>query len=198
MVRVLIALYIKFSKEKIIKAGQNKDLLYNLFSHGCALWCMVFYLKHIKKNLPASTLVLALILTFAFVSIIATAKAETGKGDDVFRVIMTIFGVDKSKGDVVAILTVNNGEASKVRFLNSDTAASGGIIEYVATFPNVTVNDAQPYEACVLPVKTLEPICTSGNNSPAARPEFVDLSLNATTGPENGLPEDVGVEEGEE
>lgn len=60
------------------------------------------------------------------------ALAETGKGDDVFRVIMTIFGVDKSRGDVVAIITVNNGEASKVRFLDSDIAAgSGGIIEYV-------------------------------------------------------------------
>src|SRR5918996_1756561 len=100
--------------------------LYNLFSHGCALLCMVFILKHIKNNLPVSTVVLALILAFAFVSIIATAKAETGKGDDVFRVIMTIFGVDKSKGDVVAIVTVNNGEASRVRFLDSDTAAGGG------------------------------------------------------------------------
>ena len=111
---------------------------------------------------------------------------------------MTIFGADKSKGDVVAIVTVNNGEASRVRFLDSDTAAGGGIIEYVATFPNVTVNAGGQYDACVLPVKTLEPICTSGNNSPAARPEFVDLSLNATTRPENGLPEDVGVEKGEE
>ena len=43
--------------------------------------------------------------------------AETGKGDDIFRVIMTIFGIDKSKGDVVAVVTVNNGEASKVKFL---------------------------------------------------------------------------------
>jgi hypothetical protein len=125
--------------------------------------------------------------------------AETGQGDDVFRVIMTIFGVDKSKGDVVAIVTVNNGEASKVRFLDSDTAASGGIIEYVATFPNVTVNAAETYEACVLPVKTLEPICTTGNNSPATRPEFVDISLNTTaTGlAEDGLPGDGGGDEGE-
>lgn len=47
-------------------------------------------------------------------------------------------------------------------------------------------------------VKTLEPICTTGNNSPTARPEFVDISLNTTTGPaENGLPEDEGVEEEE-
>jgi hypothetical protein len=69
----------------------------------------------------------------------------------------------------------------------------------VATFPNVTVNAAEPYEACVLPVKTLEPICTTGNNSPATRPEFVDISLNTTaTGlAEDGLPGDGGGDEGE-
>jgi hypothetical protein len=40
-------------------------------------------------------------------------------------------------------------------------------------------------------------MCTTGNNSPAARPRFVDISLNATTKPaENGLSEDEG--EGEE
>jgi hypothetical protein len=50
-----------------------------------------------------------------------------------------------------------------------------------------------------LPVKTLEPICTTGNNSPAARPEFVDISLNATTGPvDGGLPDDGGVDEEEQ
>ena len=147
------------------------------------------------NNKAAVLLLIGVIMTNSVT--IHQALAETGKGDDVFRVIMTIFGVDKSKGDVVAIVTVNDGEASKVRFLDSDIAASGGIIEYVATFPNVTVNAAEPYEACVLPVKTLEPICTAGNNSPAARPEFVDISLNATGLAEDGLPEDGGGDEGE-
>jgi hypothetical protein len=139
---------------------------------------------YIDNRSPISLLV-GVILTTSFITT-QLAQAETGKGDDIFRVIMTIFGVDKSKGDVVAIVTVNNGEASRVRFLDSDTvqsnpAAGGGIIEYVATFPNVTVNAGEQYEACVLQVKTLEPICTTGNNSPAARPEFADLSLNATS-----------------
>jgi hypothetical protein len=155
------------------------------------------YLSDNINNMKIVLLLVGAILTF-FVTIPQT-MAETGQGDDVFRVIMTIFGVDKSRGDVVAMVTVNNGEASKVRFLDSDIAAgSGGIIEYVATFPNVTVNAGEQYQACVVPVKTLEPLCTTGNNSPAARPEFVDLSLNATAtiGPaENGLPEDEGGEE---
>jgi hypothetical protein len=154
------------------------------------------YLSDYINNMKIVLLLVGAILPF-FVTITQT-QAETGQGDDIFRVIMTIFGVDKSRGDVVAMVTVNNGEASKVRFLDSDIAAgSGGIIEYVATFPNVTVNAGEQYQACVLPVKTLEPICTTGNNSPAARPEFVDLSLNSTTtgSAENGLPEDEGGEE---
>ena len=47
-------------------------------------------------------------------------QAETGKGEDVFKVIMTIFGVDKSKGDMVAIVSVNNSEVSRVKFLDSE------------------------------------------------------------------------------
>jgi hypothetical protein len=149
---------------------------------------------HIYHILMVGIAIMPFVMAFPVLT-----HAETGQGDDVFRVIMTIFGVDRSRGDVVAIVTVNNGEASKVRFLDSDTAASGGIIEYVATFPNVTVNAAEPYEACVLPVKTLEPICTTGNNSPASRPEFVDISLNATTGRDGGgLPDDGGVDEEEQ
>ena len=123
-------------------------------------------------------------------------QAETGRGEDIFRVILTIFEADKSKGDVVAIVTANNGESSKVKFLDTDALltssnvnsstpsttnpAAGGIIEYVATFPNVTVNTGAEYKACVMTTKGLELTCTTGNNSPAARPEFVDISLNAT------------------
>jgi hypothetical protein len=127
------------------------------------------------------------ILTSIATTINQFAYAETGKGKDVFKVIMTVFGADKSKGDVVSIVTVNGGEASKVKFLDVDTTPPDpgsnekGIIEYVATFPNVTVSAGEQYKACVLPVKTLEPICTAGSNSPALRAEFVDISLNATS-----------------
>ena len=148
-------------------------------------------------------------------------QAETGKGEDIFKVILTIFGIDKSKGDVVAMVTVNNGEASKVKFLDTtaflapsnlttlsstlsptttNPAAGSDIIEYVATFPNVTVDAGEEYKACVLPVKDLEMICTTGNNSPASRPEFVDLSLNATSDiePVSEEGDDSGDEDNEE
>ena len=135
---------------------------------------------------------------------ITPIQAETGKGEDIFKVIMTIFGVDKSKGDVIAIVTANRGEVSKVKFLDSETPYvdlsvnktagynSGGIIEYVATFPNVTVKAGEEYKACVVTSKDLELICTTGNNSPASRPEIVDISFNATSGIEQ-----LAIEEGD-
>ena len=93
--------------------------------------------------------------------------SETGKGEDVFRVIMTVFGVENTKGGVVTMVTVNNGESSKVKFLETEVfkpvtsnltslvttptpGSNAGILEYVATFPNVTVNSGTEYKACVM------------------------------------------------
>jgi hypothetical protein len=145
-----------------------------------------------------------LIVAAAAIAIIPV-QAETGKGEDIFKVILTIFEVDKSKGDIVAIVTVNNGEASRVKFLDTEQyfnshnpsttstppttspATDKGIMEYVATFPNVTVNAGAEYKTCIMTTKSLGLICETGNNSPAARPEFVDISLNATRGTEESV-----------
>ena len=182
----------------------------NLFSHRCAYSSMDLYFA--VKSRITILLLIGTILTSMVLSVVTTnpVQAETGKGKDIFKVILTIFGVDKSRGDVVAIVAVNNGEASKVKFLDTDLllatssnlttlapsttnpAAGSDIIEYVATFPNVTVDAGEEYKACVLPVKDLELTCKIGNNSPASRPEFVDLSLNATGGIEQ-----VTIEEGD-
>jgi hypothetical protein len=122
-------------------------------------------------------------------------KAETGKGTDIFKVIMTVFGVQDTKGDIVAIVTVNSGEDSRVKFLETEafkpvpsnltslvTTPSPGsevkTMEYVATFPNVTINAGDEYRGCILTMKDLELICKTGHNSPASRPEFLDLSLD--------------------
>ncbi|HKG87467.1 MAG TPA: hypothetical protein VKA95_04010 [Nitrososphaeraceae archaeon] len=146
--------------------------------------------KNFRLIFPVVAVVMIL-LTFAATFKINPILAETGKGDDVFKVIMTIFGVDRSKGDLIAVVTTNNGEASRVKFLDSEApyvvplnasaADSELLVEYVATFPNVTVNAGEEYKACVMTTKDLNPICSTGQNSPASRPEFIDISLNADT-----------------
>ena len=72
---------------------------------------------------------------------------------------------------------------------DSSNSSSGSdnqdkLIEYVATFPNLTVNTGDEYKTCVLPLKTLKIMCVEGTNSPAKRPEVVDLSLNSTQSPD--------------
>ena len=132
---------------------------------------------------------LAVILTSLVVSGIAASpvQAETGQGTDIFKVIMTIFGVDESKGDVIAIVTAKD-EAARVKLFDAlgpeavplNASEGGGhLIEYVATFPNLTINPGEEYKACISTVKVLELECKTGNNSPASRPEFVDLTLDA-------------------
>src|ERR671914_1477937 len=147
---------------------------------------------YMQKSITVLLLMGAVVILASLIDTVITispVQAETGQGEDIFRVITTIFGVDESKGDVIAIVTAKNQDA-KVKLFDASgpevvplNASEGGghLIEYVATFPNLTINSGEEYRACVATVKDLELMCKMGNNSPATRPEFVDLSLNATS-----------------
>jgi hypothetical protein len=139
--------------------------------------------------LPMAVIVILTSITVGFITT-SPVQAETGQGTDIFRVILTIFGVDESKGDVIAIVTAKDQEA-KVKLFDASgpeviplNVSEGGdhLIEYKATFPNLTINSGEEYRACIATVKNLELMCKTGDNSPASRPEFVDLSLNSTSG----------------
>jgi hypothetical protein len=128
------------------------------------------------------------------------AYAETGAGGDVFKIIMSVFGVEESKGDVVVLVTLN-GEESRVKFFDASrtelipmnaNGGSGHILEYVATFPNVTVNSGDEYKGCVLTVKDMNLKCGTGYDSPANRPEFIDINLDESS---TGDSEPLGLDE---
>ena len=111
------------------------------------------------------------------------AQGETGKGTDVFKVILSLFDITPTTGDVVAIVTVN-GESKVKTFETANIAINastgGGIQQYIATFPNVNVNVGDEYKACALLLADVSAdslLCKTGFNSPAKRPEFIDLSL---------------------
>ena len=70
-----------------------------------------FVTKGLHRNYFPVWFLMAAILTALLTQINIISFAETGKGADVFKVIMTVFGVENTKGDIIAIVTVNNGEA---------------------------------------------------------------------------------------
>jgi hypothetical protein len=102
---------------------------------------------------------------------------------DIFKVIMTVQGLNHNTGDIVTIVSVN-GESRVKLFDDSKTYVhsvkadgAGGLVEYVATFPNTTVKAGDVFKACALIIKDSNLICETGTNSPALRPEFKDLYL---------------------
>ncbi len=160
-----------------------------------------------SKILMSGLMSFLLILVANAITEMNLVGAETGQGTDVFKVIMTVFGVENAKGDVVAIVAVNNGDDARVKFLETDafkpvsanlsslvTSSTSNYnvktMEYVATFPNITVNIGAEYRACILTTGDLELICETGHNSPASRPEFVDISLNSLASPEDASQEE--------
>ena len=108
---------------------------------------------------------------------------ETEKKKDIFKVIMTVQGLDRNTGDIVTIVSVNSESRVKLfddskTYIHSVKAdGTGGIIEYVATFPNMTVKSTDEYKVCALTIKDSNLICETGTNSPALRPEFKDLYI---------------------
>jgi hypothetical protein len=152
--------------------------------------CLIMHIRSgIVYLLPIAVMIVLISIAVVFIAT-SPVQAETGLGTDIFRVILTIFGVDESKGDVIAIVTAKDQDA-RVKLFDASgpevvplnvSEGGGHLIEYVATFPNLTMNSGDGYEACIATVKNLELICETGDNSPASRPEFVDLSLNTTNG----------------
>jgi hypothetical protein len=115
----------------------------------------------------------------------AQTTSSTGtEKKDIFKVIMTVQGLNNNTGDVVTIVSVNGESRIKLfddskTYINSINAAGkGGIVEYVATFPNMTVKNGDAYKVCTLIIKVSNLICETGTNSPALRPEFKDLYVD--------------------
>ena len=95
---------------------------------------------------------------------------------------MTVQGLDHNSGDIVTIVSVNGesrvklfGDVKTYIHMVNASDGTGRIIEYVATFPNATVNVGDEYKVCALTIKDSNLMCQTGNDSPASRPEFIDL-----------------------
>jgi hypothetical protein len=118
-----------------------------------------------------------------------TGYAESGVGKDIFKVVVSIFGVTSKTGDIVATATVNGHSKAKFFGLSSanltstqnNSALSEKVYELVAAFPNLVVNTGDSYKACVITLDNMHVMCEEGHNSPAKRPEFIDISLDKNT-----------------
>lgn len=128
------------------------------------------------KSMIVTVFIFAMVL--ANVNLLANVRAETGEGKDVFKVIVTLFDITNSTKDIVTIVNVK--DQTKIKLLNAQNPESQGQdkVSYTMTFPNLTVNDGDPYTVCTVSTENFKLDCTNGKNSPLSRPEFVDVDVS--------------------
>ena len=131
----------------------------------------------------ASVVLLGLVFSF-FVGNVAfsNAVAESGIGKDVFKVVVSLYGITDSTKDILTI--VNVGDETKVKLYNAENPNSNSSdkVSYVFTFPNMTVEDGQTYTVCTMSTDNFNLKCENSKNSPLNRPEFVDVNASENTG----------------
>lgn len=114
--------------------------------------------------------------------------AESGVGKDIFKVIVSIFGMTSETGDIIATATVNGHSKVRVFGVSSENLTSQNssalaerVLTFAAGFPGLVVNTGDTYKACVITLNDMHIKCDEGHNSPAKRPEFVDISIGKGT-----------------
>ena len=99
--------------------------------------------------------VLLAIFYYATISFPANSSfAETGVGKGTFKVVVSIFGITKETGDIVAIVNVDGNSRVKTFDLNPSnpstySSINGDDLKFVATFPDVVVESGDIY-SCLL------------------------------------------------
>ena len=131
--------------------------------------------NHFIKTMLVTSFIFTIVLVNA--NLLAKATAETGVGKDVFKVIVTLFDITNSTKDITTIVNVK--DQTKVKVFNAENPESEveDKVSYTMTFPNLTVDDGEPYSVCTVSVEDFELNCIEGNNSPLNRPEFVDIDV---------------------
>ena len=132
--------------------------------------------SYVMKSAIITSLIVAMI--FTNVSLNAKVLAESGVGKDVFKVVVSLFGITSSTKDIVTLVTVK--DQTKIKLFNAENPETEGEdkVSYVITFQNLSVDDGEPYNVCTVSVADFKLNCQDGNNSPLSRPEFVDINVS--------------------
>jgi hypothetical protein len=111
----------------------------------------------------------------------AESPTETVSGDtgeDPLRIGMLVFGIENDTGNIVTFATVNNitkAGADSASVLDLADNSTDGIGEVYYSFPEISTEVGDEFEACALKVSDQSIQCTSGFKSPGNRTEVAQL-----------------------
>jgi hypothetical protein len=156
-------------------------------------------------NCPIAIIAVIATITMLVQSSLNVGYAQTmaaKEKEDIFKVIVTLFGVEPTTGNIVTFVTIDN--MSKVKafdaakyYIPIDTTTASynstinavhgssngvegsGIVELNLAFPNATsIKSGDEFRVCSMVLKDLRMICETGVNTPALRAENVDMYLD--------------------
>jgi hypothetical protein len=141
-------------------------------------------------SISESQIALAQSSPFAESSPFSTSTSTTNASDttttvdsarpDLLRVGMFIFGIDNDTGNVVTYVTSKNLTKAGAELASTMDAADNstdGIAEVYYSFPEMSAQVGDKYEACALKVNDQSVQCTTGFKSPSNRTEVAQLLL---------------------
>ncbi|MGE5706497.1 MAG: hypothetical protein ACM3XP_07260 [Nitrososphaerales archaeon] len=128
--------------------------------------------------------VVTILLSFVLIALTTAINTTTNDNINVdaqtkensFDVILTLFGVNKNTGDVITFSSSENITHFKI-FDPYEELAYGDTSEVLFNFNGTEVNAGDTFTTCILTIKDISVICKNGENSPAKRPEIVDINL---------------------
>jgi len=101
--------------------------------------------------------------------------AESGVGKDVFKIVVSLYGITDTTKDIITIANV--GDQTKVKLHPAGNSTSDKA-SYVFSFPGLSVEDGEKYKVCTMSTDNFNLKCVNGQNSPFNRPEFVDINVS--------------------
>ena len=133
---------------------------------------------------------------------VAYAQNTPKEKEDLFKVIVTLFGVEAENGYIVTFVTLDNMSKVKVfdaalhslsmtdteiasrKSISASTSngsndISSGMVELFYVFPSTTsLEGKDEFRACSIVVKDIRMICKTGENKPAQKVNDVQLYLD--------------------
>jgi hypothetical protein len=157
-----------------------------------------------KNLLLIATIVIISTISMPFQTSLDVGYAQTKSSSvdqkkDVFKVVVTLFGVEPTAGSMVTFVTINNMstvktfDASKyyipidgitttatTSYTKTGGSGDGGLVELHYSFPNTTssIKSGDEFRVCAMVLKDLQMVCQTGVNTPALRAENVDMYLD--------------------
>jgi len=124
-----------------------------------------------------SMIVMGFIFAIVLVNANFLTKSRNRSWKDVFKVIVTLYGITNSTKDITTIVNVKN--QTKLKLFNPENPGRhvADKVSYTMRFPDLRVDDGDRYTVCTVSVKDFKIHCIEGKNSPLNRPEFVDINV---------------------